>query len=106
MGASEILAVDISDRQDCHGQGGRSDAGRTDSPSTSRYGRFDVVIEAAGNTPAFNAAVQLVGPGGHAVFIGIPTCGSVRFDENFRALPSTGDQPSRLLELVLGAFPG
>jgi L-iditol 2-dehydrogenase len=73
MGASEILAVDISDRKIAMAKEAGATQGASDSSSTSRYGRFDVVIEAAGNTPAFNAAVQLVGPGGHAVFIGIPT---------------------------------
>jgi L-iditol 2-dehydrogenase len=73
MGASEILAVDISDRKIAMAKEAGATQGAADSSSTSRYGRFDVVIEAAGNTPAFNAAVQLVGPGGRAVFIGIPT---------------------------------
>ncbi len=73
MGATEILAVDISDRKIAMAKEAGATQGSTDSPSASRHGRFDVVIEAAGNTPAFNAAVQLVGPGGHAVFIGIPT---------------------------------
>jgi L-iditol 2-dehydrogenase len=73
MGASEILAVDISDGKIAMAEEAGATQGAPDSSSTSRHGRFDVVIEAAGNTPAFNAAVQLVGPGGHAVFIGIPT---------------------------------
>jgi L-iditol 2-dehydrogenase len=73
MGASEILAVDISERKIAMAKEAGATEGSTDSPSVGRYGRFDVVIEAAGNTPAFNAAVQLVGPGGQAVFIGIPT---------------------------------
>jgi L-iditol 2-dehydrogenase len=73
MGASEILAVDISDRKIAMAKEAGATQGAPDASSISRYGRFDVVIEAAGNTPAFNTAVQLVGPGGHAVFIGIPT---------------------------------
>jgi L-iditol 2-dehydrogenase len=73
MGASEILAIDIGDRKIAMAKEAGATQGATDSSSLSRHGRFDVVIEAAGNTAAFNAAIQLVGPGGHAVFIGIPT---------------------------------
>jgi L-iditol 2-dehydrogenase len=73
MGAGDILAIDVSDRKIAMAKEAGATQGSTDSSSASSYGRFDVVIEAAGNAAAFNAALQLVGPGGHAVFIGIPT---------------------------------
>ena len=73
IGADEILAVDISEQKIAMAKEAGATQGAIDSASAARQGRFDVVIEAAGNAAAFNTAIQLVGPGGHALFIGIPT---------------------------------
>ncbi|PTE20993.1 galactitol-1-phosphate 5-dehydrogenase [Cereibacter changlensis JA139] len=72
MGASEVIAVDVSEEKLALAR----EAGATitvlsaDLPSLKT--KADVVIEAVGIDPTINAAVMLAGPGGHVAFIGIP----------------------------------
>jgi L-iditol 2-dehydrogenase len=73
IGASEILAVDISEKQIALATESGASLGATDSEKALKHGAFDVVIEAAGNPISIDTAIRLIGPGGHAVFIGIPT---------------------------------
>lgn len=73
MGLREIVAVDLSDEklEQAREAGAthcfRSHDKRPDLPGA------DVVIEAAGHPATANLAIRLAGPGGHVVFIGIPT---------------------------------
>jgi L-iditol 2-dehydrogenase len=73
IGATEILAVDISDKKIGMALEAGATAGAADTAAATKHGFFDVVIEAAGNSASINSAIKLVGPGGHAVFVGIPT---------------------------------
>jgi L-iditol 2-dehydrogenase len=72
MGASEVIAVDVSEA--------KLELAREAGASTlilsrelaDRRAQADVVIEAVGIDSTINAAVLLAGPGGHVTFIGIP----------------------------------
>ncbi len=72
MGASEIIAVDVSDEKlELAREAGASTLILSkDLASNTR--RADVVIEAVGIDATINSAVMLAGPGGHVTFIGIP----------------------------------
>ena len=73
MGAGKVLAVDI-DRKKLEQA---DEAGATRSvvgnDKALEEGHYDVVVEAAGQPSSINLAIKLSAPGGHAVFIGIPT---------------------------------
>ncbi len=72
-GASEVLAVDISAaKADQAREAGASMVASNDAEALE-FGSFDVVLESAGVPAAENLAINLVGPGGDAVFVGIPT---------------------------------
>jgi L-iditol 2-dehydrogenase len=72
MGASEVVAVDVSEEKlELAREAGASIRILSkDLPSNKR--RADVVIEAVGLDATINAAIMLAGPGGHVAFIGIP----------------------------------
>jgi L-iditol 2-dehydrogenase len=73
-GASEVVAVDISDEKLALAlTAGASDVARDlDSALALADGGFDVVFEGAGVPAAENIAARLAGPQSEAVFVGIP----------------------------------
>ncbi|WP_127144365.1 galactitol-1-phosphate 5-dehydrogenase [Pelagibacterium montanilacus] len=74
MGASEVVAIDISeDKLELARQAGATHTFLADTWQEAKAYPCDTVVEAVGHPSAQNTAVQLAGPGGHAVFIGIPT---------------------------------
>jgi L-iditol 2-dehydrogenase len=81
MGASEVVAVDVSEEKlELAREAGASILIlSTDLASNDR--RADVVIEAVGLYATINAAVMLAAPGGHVTFIGIPVP-DVQLDNN------------------------
>lgn len=84
MGASEVIAVDLSERKlDLAREAGASQAllAGNIGPDTARA---DVVIEAVGAPPAINQAVRLAGAGGHVAFIGIPVAEVVLDNATFQ----------------------
>lgn len=72
MGASEVVAVDVSEAKlDLAREAGATVTVLSDQV-TAATPRADVVIEAVGIDATINAAVMLGGPGAHVTFIGIP----------------------------------
>lgn len=73
MGAGDILAVDIDRRklEQADQAGATWSTVGDDGALAENY--YDVVVEAAGQPSSIDLAVKLSAPGGHAVFIGIPT---------------------------------
>ncbi len=73
-GASEVVSVDLSEEKAAMAR----EAGATAAVQTADQARelagpgFDVVLESAGVAVAADLAASLVGPKGHAVFVGIP----------------------------------
>ena len=79
MGCSEVVAVDVS--REKLAQAKQAGASQTfliadDIPPTLKC---DLIVEAAGHNSSINHATKLAAPGGHVVFIGIPT-GDVTLD--------------------------
>jgi len=73
MGASEVVAVDVSEEKLAQArQAGATHAFLSHQPVPD-VPPCDLVVEAAGHPATVNLAVRLCGPGGNAVFIGIPT---------------------------------
>ncbi len=72
MGASDIVAVDISEQKLAMArEAGATQTFLSDEMLPEGLG-CDLIVEAAGHPSSINAAVRLAAPGGHAVFIGIP----------------------------------
>ena len=72
MGASEVIAVDVSEQKlDLAREAGASRCLLSSKLEPARASA-SVVVEAVGLDPTINAAVTLAGPGGHVSFIGIP----------------------------------
>ncbi|MBE7209906.1 MAG: galactitol-1-phosphate 5-dehydrogenase [Gluconacetobacter diazotrophicus] len=73
MGASQVVAVDVSERKLEQAR----EAGATHTflshGARPEVPFCDLVVEAAGHPATANLAVTLAAPGGHVVFIGIPT---------------------------------
>jgi L-iditol 2-dehydrogenase len=73
-GAAEVVSVDLSEEKAAMAR----EAGATAAVQTAEQARelggagFDVVLESAGASAAADLAASLVGPKGHAVFVGIP----------------------------------
>ncbi len=79
MGATEVIAVDVSkDKLDLATEAGATTGLYTQDVSGTKM-RADVVVEAVGIDATVNAAVSLGGPGAHVSFIGIPVP-AVTFD--------------------------
>ena len=73
LGASEVVAVDVSERKlELARVAGATHTFLSTEKVPAELGA-DLVIEGAGIPATINQAVQLAGPGGHVVFIGIPT---------------------------------
>ncbi|WP_419730793.1 galactitol-1-phosphate 5-dehydrogenase [Lichenicola sp.] len=73
MGASQVVAVDVSEQKlEQAREAGATHTFLSHGPRPE-VPPCDLVIEAAGHPSTANLAVQLAGPGGHVVFIGIPT---------------------------------
>lgn len=72
MGASEVVAIDVSEEKLALAR--EAGAAHTflagEEPPKSLLA--DLIVEAAGHPSSINAAVKLAAPGGHVVFIGIP----------------------------------
>jgi len=73
-GAAEVATLDLSDEKSAMArEAGATHAVRTPAEARQLSGRgYDVVLEAAGVPVTANLAANLVGPKGHAVFVGIP----------------------------------
>ncbi len=84
MGASEVIAVDVSEEklELARHAGATHTILSADLAQNSR--RANVVIEAVGINPTINAAVMLAGPGGHVCFIGIPVPDVVLDNKTFQ----------------------
>ena len=73
-GAAEVVSVDLSPEKAAMAR----EAGATAAVQTAEEAKalagpgFDVVLESAGVAAAADMAASLVGPKGHAVFVGIP----------------------------------
>ncbi len=73
-GAAEVVSVDLSEEKAAMAR----EAGATAAVQTPEKARalmgagFDVVLESAGAAVTADLAASLVGPKGHAVFVGIP----------------------------------
>ena len=73
-GASEVVSIDLSAEKAAMAR----EAGATTAVQTAEEARelagpgFDVVLESAGAPSTADLAASLVGPKGHAVFVGIP----------------------------------
>jgi L-iditol 2-dehydrogenase len=73
-GAGEIVTIDLSAEKSAMAiEAGATHAVKTHDEAKALAGRgFDVVLESAGVPVTVDMAAGLVGPKGHAVFIGIP----------------------------------
>lgn len=72
MGASEVIAVDVSEEKLALARQAGATTTVLSSDLAQNKARADLVIEAVGLDATINAAVMLAGPGGHVSFIGIP----------------------------------
>ena len=73
MGVTRVVAVDVSEAKlEQARQAGATDVFLSHAPAMDAPA-CDLVIEAAGHPATANLAIRLAGPGGHVVFIGIPT---------------------------------
>ncbi len=73
MGASAVVAVDVSEQKlEQARQAGATHVFLSHGPRPD-VPPCDLIVEAAGHPSTANLAVRLAGPGGHVVFIGIPT---------------------------------
>lgn len=72
MGASAVIAVDVSEEKLALAREAGASTCVLSSDLAETDARGDVVIEAVGIDATINAAVMLAGPGGHVTFIGIP----------------------------------
>ncbi|RCW86998.1 galactitol-1-phosphate 5-dehydrogenase [Paracoccus lutimaris] len=72
MGASEVIAVDISEEKLALAREAGATVTVLSGDLAQNETRADLVIEAVGIDATINAAVMLAGPGGHVAFIGIP----------------------------------
>lgn len=72
MGASEVIAVDVSEEKLALAREAGASLCILSSNLADNTARADVVIEAVGIDATINSAVRLAGPGGHVTFIGIP----------------------------------
>ncbi|PZX12195.1 L-iditol 2-dehydrogenase [Palleronia aestuarii] len=72
MGASRILAVDVSkEKLDLAAEAGASDCILSSDVGGTKL-KADVLIEAVGLDATIGSAISLAAPGGHVAFIGIP----------------------------------
>jgi L-iditol 2-dehydrogenase len=73
-GAAEVVTIDLSEEKAAMAlEAGATAAVRTPAEASALAGRgFDIVLESAGVPVTADLAASLVGPQGHAVFVGIP----------------------------------
>jgi L-iditol 2-dehydrogenase len=72
MGASEVIAVDVSDRKLELAREAGASACILSADVGAAKASAAVVVEAVGLDATINAAIMLAAPGGHVSFIGIP----------------------------------
>lgn len=72
MGASEVIAVDVSPEKLALAEEAGASVRILSRDLAENRKRADVVIEAVGLDATINAAIGLAAPGGHVSFIGIP----------------------------------
>ena len=73
LGASDIVAIDVSGQKlDMAREAGATRTFLSTDTLPEGLG-CDIIVEAAGHPSSINAAIRLAAPGGHVVFIGIPT---------------------------------
>lgn len=79
MGCTEVVAYDVAEEKLAQArEAGATHTFLTSAPPSPEL-LCDLVVEAAGVPASVNLAVQLAGPGGHVVFIGIPV-GDISLD--------------------------
>lgn len=79
MGASEVVAVDVSDAKLALAREAGADRCFLPDDEIPKTLLSDTIIEAAGHPNSINSAIKLAAPGGHIAFIGIPV-GEVPLD--------------------------
>lgn len=72
MGASHVIAVDVSQEKLDLAREAGADILFLSSETDANTARADVVVEAVGLDATINTAINLAAPGGHVSFIGIP----------------------------------
>jgi L-iditol 2-dehydrogenase len=72
MGASEVVAIDVSEEKLAQAREAGAAHCFLAGQEIPADLLADVIVEAAGHPNSVNAAVTLAAPGGHVVFIGIP----------------------------------
>jgi len=73
LGATEVAAIDVSERKlELAREAGATHTFLSGDDKAAGFSA-DLVIEGAGVPSTINLAVRMAGPGGHVVFIGIPT---------------------------------
>ena len=73
-GAGQVVTIDLSEEKSAMAlEAGADHAVKTHAEAKELAGRgFDIVLESAGAAVTADMAANLVGPKGHAVFVGIP----------------------------------
>ena len=72
MGASEVVAIDVSPEKLEMARRAGATHTALGSDDLSELPLCNLIVEAAGHPSSINPAIRLAAPGGHAVFIGIP----------------------------------
>lgn len=72
MGASEVVAIDVSEAKLEQARAAGATQCFLAGDELPKGLLADLIVEAAGHPSSINAAVTLAAPGGHVVFIGIP----------------------------------
>tara|TARA_R100000687_G_scaffold81846_2_gene79642 strand:- start:1177 stop:2196 length:1020 start_codon:yes stop_codon:yes gene_type:complete len=72
MGASSVIAVDVSQEKLDLAREAGADVLVLSSETDSNKARANVVVEAVGLDATINTAINIAAPGGHVSFIGIP----------------------------------
>jgi S-(hydroxymethyl)glutathione dehydrogenase/alcohol dehydrogenase len=119
-GAGQIIAVDLDDAKlalaERLGATGRVNAGREDVVAIAKAktcGRgVDVVLEAAGSSVSFRAAVEAVRPGGEVIWLGKTDVdnevafrwGSLMGEKRIRRSSYGGARPARDFPLLARAY--
>lgn len=73
VGSGPVIGVDMNDEKLALARSLGADEAMTPSEALERGATAAVVIEAAGSARAFETAVQLTGPGGTTVTVGLPS---------------------------------
>jgi L-iditol 2-dehydrogenase len=86
MGASEVIAVDVSEEKLALAREAGASICVLSQDLAANDARADVVIEAVGLDATINAATMLAAPGGHVSYIGIPVPDVVLANTTFQTM--------------------